>query len=354
MSVPLHRAPWRSTRRLALWSVAALLAIAMVALLAACGSSSSSSSSSSSPSASPTASATTAAAPWTAADLAAVTTDPSLKAMLPSSIVSANNLRVASDIPWPPWEYYVSPTSKQVTGLDYDLSQGIGKKIGIPTSFLETPFDTIILAIKGGRRDMIMSAMGDSAAREKSGITYIDYAWDGTSFLVPKGNPKGITNPDSLAGQTVACEEGTTQQSYLLTWNAQFKKAGKKPMTIITLPNGPAAVLAVSSGRAVAYVSDRSTIEYTAKMTNNGNTFEVVTDPAAPSGYFSAPDGIGIAASNTALVTTVQKALQDLINEGSYQKIVESYGVAPVTSAQINQGSKKHPVGLPVSASTAP
>ena len=36
----------------------------------------------------------------------------------------------------------------------------------------------------------------------------------------------------------------------------------------------------------------------------------------------------------------MQKALQALIDEGAYQKIVAKYGLLPVTSAQVNQGGK--------------
>ena len=52
-------------------------------------------------------------------------------------------------------------------------------------------------------------------------------------------------------------------------------------------------------------------------------------------------------ATNTALINTVQKALQDLITDGAYQKIVAKYGLMPVTSAQINQGSKPIPTSSP-------
>lgn len=344
MSVPFHWGPRRSQRRRAVWLVAALFVLAALGLLlSACGSSSPSSTTS------PSASATSATAAWTPADLASVSTDSALKAMLPSSIVSSNNLRVASDIPYPPWEYYTSATSKQATGFDYDLSQAIGKKIGIPTSFNETPFDSIILAIKGGRRDMIMSDMYDNAQREASGVSFVDYAYDGTSILVPKGNPKGVTNLNSLAGQTVACESGTTQQAFLQSLNKQFTAAGKKAATILALPNQPAALLAVSSGRAIGDLTDHSTAEYIAKTTNSGNSFEVVADPAAPQGYDPQLVGIGIVKSNTALVTTVQKALQDLITDGTYTKIISTYGLIPVTSAQINQGSKPIPTASPSS-----
>jgi polar amino acid transport system substrate-binding protein len=329
-----------SPRRLALWTIATLFVIAAVALLAACGSSNNSSSSSS-PSASAATTTTTVAG-------IAIAADPTLKAMLPSAIRTANQIRVASDIPYPPWEYYVSATSKQATGFDYDLSQAIGAKIGIPVSFNETPFDSIILSIKGGKNDMIMSDMYDNAQRETQGVSFVDYAYDGTSILVKKGNPQGITNLDSLAGKTVCCESGTTQQAFLQKQNTQFKGAGKKAITILALPNQPAALLAVTSGRAVGDLTDHSTAEYIAKTTNSGNSFEVVTDPTAVNGYDPQIVGAGIVANNTALVTTVQKALQGLIDDKSYGQIIAKYGLLPVTSAQVNQGGK------PVSTSPTP
>ncbi len=335
MSVPIQRAPRRSPRRLALWTIATLFVIAAVVLLAACGSSNSSSGSSSSPSASAT---PTTAATWTPADLAAVPTDSSLKAMLPSGVVSANVIKVGSDIPYPPWESYNPPTSKNPAGFDFDLSQALGKTIGIPVSFFDVPFDSIPLALKAGKIDGAMSDMYDNVQREKSGISFVDYAADGTSILVKKGNPNGITTLQSLAGKTVACESGTTQQALLQTLNTQFKGAGKSAMTILALPNQPAALLAVTSGRAVGDLTDHSTAVNIAETTNNGSTYEVVADPAAPKGYVPQLVGIAIAANNTQLVTTMQKALQKLIDEGIYQKIVNSYGLFSVPSAQVNQG----------------
>jgi polar amino acid transport system substrate-binding protein len=311
-----------------LLTLAAVGAVAVVALAAGCGGGSTSTTS-------PSASSTTG---WTAADLAALQADPALKDMLPSSITSANNLRVASDIPYPPWEYYDPATSKNPAGFDFDLSQAIGKKIGIPTSFNEVPFDSIILNIKAGKNDMIMSDMYDNADRESQGISFVDYALDGTSVLVKKGNPSNVSNLDSLAGQTVACESGTTQQAFLQKLNKEFGSSGMSTMKILALPNQPAALLAVTSGRAVGDLTDHSTASYIADTTNNGNTFEVVTDPSSPKGYDPQMTGVGILASNQGLINAVQKALQDLIDEGAYQKIVAKYGLLTVDSAQINQG----------------
>ena len=252
---------------------------------------------------------------------------------------------VASDIPYPPWEYYVSATSKQATGFDYDLSQAIGKKIGIPTSFNETPFDSIILAIKGGKSDMIMSDMYDNADAPEAGRELRRLrATTARRSSCPRATRKGITNLDSLAGQTVACESGTTQQALLQTLNNQFKAAGKTTMTILALPNQPAALLAVTSGRAVGDLTDHSTAVVHRQDDQQRQHLQVVVDPASPAGLPARSSSASASWRATPqLISTVQKALQDLIDDGNYQKIVASYGLTPVTSAQVNQGAKPIP-----------
>jgi polar amino acid transport system substrate-binding protein len=323
----------RSTSRRGLFlGVAALIAVIALGLAAAgCGSSASTSASPT-----PSSSGSSAAAPWTAADLAAIQTDSSLKAMLPANIQSAGAIKCLSDIPYPPWEYFDPPTSTNPAGLDYDLSQALAKKIGVPIKFTDIPFDAGLLAIKGGKGDIMMSGMYDSAERQKAGYSFVDYTFDGTAILVLKGNPQGITNLDSLAGKTVACESGTTQQAFLADLNTQFASAGKAKMQILSLPGQPEALLAVKSNRAVADLTDFSTAMNIAETTNSGNTFEVVKDPAAP--YVPQMDGIAMSAKNTQLIDTMQKALQALIDDGSYQKIMAAWGFTPVTSATVNAG----------------
>ena len=340
-AVRRRRALARGAGRLVALAGVAVVAVLVVVFAAGCGSSSTSGSTTSP---TPSASSTTATATWTPADLAALTPDAALKSQLPAGMTS---IRVASDIPYPPWEMYVSATSKQPTGFDYDLSQAIGAKIGVPVSFNEQPFSGIILSLKAGKNDVIMSDMYDNAVREKV-LSFVDYAYDTTSIIVPKGNPQNITGLDSLSGKTVAVETGTTQQLLLQSQNTKFKAAGQPVMNILTLPDQPSALLAIKSGRAVGDLTDHSTAGYIARTTNNGNSFQLAVDPAAPNGYAPTLVGAGILKTNTALLTVWQKALQDLINEGAYQKIVASYGLVPVTSAQVNQGT------VPVSASASP
>ncbi|HJW75720.1 MAG TPA: ABC transporter substrate-binding protein [Thermoleophilia bacterium] len=316
-------------------TIVTILALAGLApLVAGCGEEATTSSAS--PSASAASPSPSAAASWTASDLAAITTDSALTALLPADIQSAGEIKCLSDIPYPPWEYFDPPDSTNPAGFDYDLSQALGKKLGVTVKFIDTPFDSILLAIKAGKGDIVLSGMYDNRERQDAGYSFVDYTFDGTGILVAKGNPSGITNLDSLAGKTVTVESGATQQGVLEELNKQFAAAGKPEMTIQAVQSQPEALLKVKGGTAVADLTDWSTALNIAATTNEGNTYEVVRDPAAP--YLPQMDGIAMLTKNTQLVDAIQKALQALIDEGAYQKIVAAWGFVPVESAQVNAG----------------
>jgi polar amino acid transport system substrate-binding protein len=80
---------------------------------------------------------------------------------------------------------------------------------------------------------------------------------------------------------------------------------------------------------------------YTVKTAEDGAAYEIVVDPAAPSGYAPSIIGGPVLKSNTELRDAIQKALQALIDDGTYAKILAQYGLegSAVDAAQVNQGS---------------
>jgi polar amino acid transport system substrate-binding protein len=317
----------RITRTQLLLAAAVVAAVLLAVVLAACGSSSSSSSAAS---ASPTAGGF---------DVASVKADSTLNAMLPAAIKSAGTIRVATNIPYPPWEMYTAVGSKQATGIDYDLSQALAARLGVKASFDQTVFDSIIPALLAGKEDMVMASMFDNAERQKT-LSFVDYATDGYGIIVPKVNPGNIHTVDDLAGKTVAVQSGTSQVGELKKLQAKFASEGKPALTILQFPQDSDALLAVTSGKAQAQMDDQSVAAYTVKTFNNGATFMMVSDPSVTSAFQSAIIGAGVLKSNTQLRDAVQKGLQSLIADGTYKSILDKYGESSlaVTSAQINQG----------------
>jgi polar amino acid transport system substrate-binding protein len=307
-----------------------LLALIVVPMLAGCGTSEETSTT-----AAPAETTTTAAATGydLAAILAGIKADPALTAMLPAGN-QKDGVIVASDIPYMPWEGYVGDT-EQPTGFDYDLSQALAAKLGVPFKFTKVAFDSIILGIQAKKYDVSMSDMYDNAERQQV-LDFVDYAADTTAIITLKGNPKGITSLDSLAGLVVGCEKGTTQAGLL----EELNTSGKTKMTIKQFPGQADALLALQAGTIDCDVTDHSTAFYNAETTMKGTekVFELAIDPANPDGYDPTPVGMGVLKANTQLRDALQKALQALIDDGTLKTIAAHWGPVAVTSAQINQG----------------
>jgi polar amino acid transport system substrate-binding protein len=266
--------------------------------------------------------------------LAGIQADPSIT--VPDKY-KGGTVVVASDAPYPPWEYFVGETD-QFTGFDYDLGQAIGAKLGVSFEFVKASFDGIIVGIQAGNYDVAMSAMYDNAERQAL-VDFVDYSQDGTALLVKKGNPEGIMSFEDLAGKAVAAEKGTTQAASLAALNERFKTEGKPVMTISEFPDQPAALLAVQSSKVVCDLTDASTGAYIAMTTDDGATFEVVVDPNPPVADWKPQlDAIAVLKGNDGLRDAIQKALQALMDDGTYTTIIEHYGIVPIDQATINAG----------------
>src|SRR5690349_7361582 len=62
---------------------------------------------------------------------AAVTKDTALHDALPDAIKKSGTVRVATDVPYAPFEMFVAEGEPELTGLDYDLGQALGAKLGV-------------------------------------------------------------------------------------------------------------------------------------------------------------------------------------------------------------------------------
>jgi len=321
-----HLVSFKASRRGAAIVVALLLLLALALLSAACGSSSSASSS-----ASPAAGVSVAGV--------TITPDKTLEAMVPSTVKSAGVLKVASNIPYPPFEMWVSGSSGQVTGFDYDLGQALAAKLGLKYDFLNLPFVSLIPALQAGKGDVILAAMVDDKARQQA-VSFVDYCNVGSVLLTLKGNPNSLTTLDSLAGKTVGAQSGTIQAQMLAALAKKFQSEGKPTLTVLTFPQDSDALLAVKAGKIVADYVQLPDAQYTAKTAGGGATYQVVVDPAAPSGYAPSIIGAAVVKTNTQMTDCVQKTLQGLIDDGTYTKILTKYGLegGAVQSAQVNQG----------------
>jgi polar amino acid transport system substrate-binding protein len=254
-----------------------------------------------------------------------------LASLLPQAIRDKGTLVVGSDVAYAPVEFY-DTDGKTIIGIDPDLGKAIGDELGITLQFQNGTFDGLITELtKSKRIDLIMSAMSDTKTRQAS-IDFVDYFTAGTSILVKKGNPKGIKTLDDFCGQTVAIQRGTTQDDVATAQAAKCAKTGKK-MTVLKFDRDTEALLQVKQGRAVADMNDFPVAAYNAAQSSD---FEVVGEQIE-----AGPYGIGVRKTDTQLRDALQKAVQALIDNGTYASLLDKWKVTQgaVKTAVINGGS---------------
>ncbi|CAM5237653.1 ABC transporter substrate-binding protein OS=Streptomyces alboniger OX=132473 GN=CP975_24125 PE=4 SV=1 [Streptomyces alboniger] len=267
-----------------------------------------------------------------------------LAGKLPADIKKAGVIKVGSDIAYPPVEYM---ESGKAVGIDPDIAEALGKQLGVKFDFQNGKFAQLIVGLQSNRFNVIMSAMNDTKDRQKgidsdtgkkvgNGIDFVDYFTAGTSILVQKGNPKGIKSLDDLCGKVVALQQGTTSEGIAKAQNKKCKEDGKKAITLQTFDTDPEALLRLKQGASVADLNDFPVAAYNAKTSGGGDDFEVVGEQIE-----AGPYGIGVSKENTQLRDALQAAMNAIIKNGEYAKIMEKWNVTDgaLTEAKINGGS---------------
>ncbi|QIS11856.1 ABC transporter substrate-binding protein [Nocardia arthritidis] len=271
----------------------------------------------------------------TGAIIGAVTKDPGLNAALPQSITQSGTLRLASNIQSAPNNFYAAD-GKTPVGYEVDIAKAIGAKLGVGVGYQDMAFGSLITSLESGRIDLTMAAMNDTKARQEQ-IDFVDYFTSGITIMIRKGNPDAIGGPDALCGKKVAVVQGTSHQKFAEEQSAKCAQAGRPALEVTATDSDNQNQNQLRTGRVQAILNDLPSAVYIARTAGDGKYFEVV--PGEP--INGGPYGIGVRKQDRPLAEAVRNALNALISDGTYGKILQAWGVqrGAVKEAVINGGS---------------
>lgn len=261
----------------------------------------------------------------------ALSKDDAIAAMLPDAIKSAGTVRVASGVSFPPMEFF-DTDNKTVIGFDADLGAALGQVLGVKFDFQNTNFDGIIGGLNAGRYDLAMTSMIDKKVRQET-VDFIDYLKSGVTFMVAKGNPKGLKDKLDLCGKTAAVEKSSTGDLSVDDITKECTASGKPAVNKQPFPDQASAVQALQSGRADAVVALDLTLAYNVKTLPDA--FQVDAEP-----FGTLPVGIPVPKNNPKLRDAVQAALKKVIDSGTYDALLAKWNIQDqgLKGAPINTG----------------
>nr|WP_238358457.1 ABC transporter substrate-binding protein [Kribbella sandramycini] len=219
-------------------------------------------------------------------------------------LLEAGTLRIGTLTDAPP-NVYVK--DGKFTGFDNDLITAVAAKLNLKPEFVGTDFSALLSQVNGGQFDLGSSSITITEARKKTVAFSNGYDFGYLGLNTTKNS--GITKFDQLAGQRVVVVQGTVQDDY----------ATGKNLDPVRVPNYNAAVGQLKAGTADAWISPAEIGEKMAKEQGGG----VVV--LAAKELSSAPTAYAVAKSNDKLREAVNKALDEVIADGTWTKLVEQY-----------------------------
>jgi polar amino acid transport system substrate-binding protein len=247
---------------------------------------------------------------------------------LPVKVASAGKLVVGVNVPYAPNEF--KDDKGKIVGFDVDLLDAVAKQLGVTAEYRESDFEKIIPAIQGCTYDLGMSSFTDSKEREKS-VDFVTYFEAGVQWAQPIGKP---VDPNNACGLKVAVQSTTVEDTEEIPAKSQAcVKAGKPAIEKVKFDRQDDATNALILGKVAAMSADSPVTAYAIKQSAGKIEAAGPISEAAPYGW--------PVAKGSPLAPALQKALQQLIDNGVYLKIATNWGVqaGAITTPKINGAS---------------
>lgn len=236
-----------------------------------------------------------------------------------SNKVSNSNpdkILVGLDDSFPPMGFKSS--SNELQGFDIDMAKEIEKKINKKFDFMPYNWDGIIPGLQSKKFDVVISAMSVTEERQKQINFTVPYIME-KQVIVTKGDSI-INSPEDLKGKVVGVQLGSTSEHAMEPIKNTFKEVKE-------YKNNMDAINDLGIGRIDAVVIDELVARYYLK--EQGNKFKVAEKELSKE-----PVAIGIRKEDSAMKDELDKAIQELKQDGTLAKISEKWFGEDITNSK--------------------
>ena len=201
-----------------------------------------------------------------------------------------------------------------LVGFDMDLMNAIGEDQGFKVEYVALEFDALIPAIQAGDCDIITAGMNAMDPERQAKVDFSTTYYDSALVVLVKSDST-ITGIDALTkDMVVASQTGTTgaDEANALAADGKVKEA-------IINDAFTTCVLQLQSGDVDAVIIDKPVAESYVKK--QGSTeIKVVGEGLNAESY-----GFAVQKGNSELLEKINKGLQNMIDNGTYDALVEKW-----------------------------
>ncbi len=227
-------------------------------------------------------------------------------------IKKAGVLRIGTEGTYPPFTYH--DASGALTGFDVDIAGEIARRLGVKPEFVEGKWDGLIAGLDAKRYDVVANEVSVTPERQQKYAFSSPYIVSKAALII-RDAAAGIKGFSDLKGKRVA-------ESLTSNYAALARQYGAE---VVPVEGFEQAIELLLSGRVDATLNDSlSFYDFKTRKPEAPlkiAALEVKGEPAA----------IIMRKGEPELLAAVNKAISDMMADGTYQKISKKYFNADVS-----------------------
>ncbi len=201
--------------------------------------------------------------------------------------------------------------NNEIVGFDIDYAKAAAEKMGMKAQFQPIDWKTKESELSSGRIDLIWNGYTITDERKEK-VLFTEPYLKNAQVVVTLAD-SSLSKLNDLEGKVVGLQSLSSASDAL---DADPKKS--KIKTVTEFADNVSALNDLKSGRLDAVVIDEIVINY--YMTKEEGTFKVLDESLAPEEY-----GVGVKKGNEDLLNKLQKALDEMNEDGTASEISEKW-----------------------------
>ncbi|MED3622496.1 amino acid ABC transporter substrate-binding protein [Neobacillus thermocopriae] len=223
-----------------------------------------------------------------------------------AKIKEEGKILIGTEGTYPPFTYHDS--SGKLTGFDVELAEEVAKRLGVKAEFKETQWDAMFAGLDSKRFDMIANQVGIRPDRQEKYDFSEPYITSKAVLITHKDNNK-VKSFEDIKGLNSA-------QSLTSNYADIAKEYGAN---LVGVEGFQQAVELIASKRVDVTINDNiAYLDYTKQKPDAPIKIVDESDDASTSGFM-------FRKNSDTLVDAVNKALKEMIEDGTYTKISEKW-----------------------------
>ncbi len=224
---------------------------------------------------------------------------------------SSKSIVFGTNAEFPPFEFVsANGVIGEYDGIDMAIAKEIAEKNGMTAEISNMEFDSLLVALQNGQVDAVIAGMTVTDERAES-VDFSTSYYVATQVIIVKED-SDIASADDLSDKLVAVVQGYTGETAVNELGLNYESFKKGTECVLELVNGKCDAVVIDSATATKYVSDNAGLK-------------IVEDEAV---FGSEEYAIAVKKGNTELLNKINKAIEEMLANGTIAELGDKYSTA--------------------------